>query len=93
MEAFADTTRPGSGPATDYVPEAAESAPAFKQAATSGTDTPDDPHRTDPPGGVSDWLPLLTHPIGGQRFQPGVEARVADPAGPDEPPRAARSPR
>jgi hypothetical protein len=41
-------------------------------------DLPAIPEHLDPEAdlepGASDWLPLLTHPIGGQRFQPDVEA-------------------
>jgi hypothetical protein len=39
--------------------------------------------------GVPEWIPLLTHPIGGQRFQPDLEA-ASDPTGR---PAAGRPPR
>ena len=49
-----------------------------------------DPTSGDTPGeGLPDWLPLLTHPIGGQRFQPGLEA-APDPT---ECPTPGRQPR
>jgi hypothetical protein len=41
----------------------------------------------DEDGAATDWLPLLTHPVGGQRFQPDAEATEVDPAAAEQPDR------